>query len=114
MVHRRRLSRKNNAFTGIASWANVAFNLPLQAFTYDSDNKALRNEDFRGSFKLVATPSVLTTGGELTLRSLRVDAITKAVSVTALGANGFGIKYNFTLWIYDLVVGDLTYPGGNI
>jgi len=108
------LAQKTNTSTGVTSWANIAFNVPLQAITFDSDNKGLLSEDFRGSFKMVATPSVFTTGGELTLSNLRVDYMTKTVYATVVGANGVGTRYNAALWSYDSVAGDLIFPGGNI
>lgn len=108
------LGQKTNPASGNISWANVAFNVPLQVLTFDSDSKAMLSDDFVGSFKLVASSSVFTTGGELTLSNLRIDYTTKTVYATTQGGNGVGTRYNVALWTYSSASGDLTYPGGNI
>lgn len=108
------LSQTTNVTTGVTKWSNVAFNVPLQVLTFDSDSKNVLSEEFLGSFKLVASPAALTTGGELTLSNLRIDYTTKTVYATALGTNGVGTRYNVALWTYSSASGDLIFPGGNI
>lgn len=109
------LAQRTHPVTGVTSWTSLAFNTSLQTFTFDDGSKALLNEAFKGSIKLVApSATYLTTGGELTISDLRVDFQTKTVYATVIGANGVGSRVNVALWGYSSISGNQAYPGGNI
>lgn len=108
---------KYNVVTGVTSLSALSFSFPVASLTYESVGQSIVGNTLQGEFKIVVpqnVSNVFARGGDLTVKDLRVDHLTKTIYATVLGGNGYGVQQNVPFFNYTEATGGTTFTGGNV
>jgi hypothetical protein len=108
---------RNNNITRVTTISALSFSMPVTSMTYESVGQAIVGNTLQGDIKIVVpqnVSNVFARGGELTIKDMRVDHITKTIYATVVGGNGYGVQQNVPFFNYTEAKGSTTFPGGNV
>lgn len=96
----------------VTKYTGLTFVSQLKSATFDADTKRLLTEQLSGAITISkAGPSVVGTGGSLTISNLLIDFSTRIVTATMTGANGVGTREGVRLFDFDNI-GDVYVTNG--
>lgn len=106
-----------NTVTRVTSISALSFSVPVTSLTYESVGQSLVGNTLQGDIKIVVpqnASNVWARGGDLTIKDMRVDHITKTIYATVVGGNGYGVQQNVPFFNYTEATGSTTFTGGNV
>lgn len=106
-----------NPITRLTAVNSLSFSLPVTSLTYESVGQSIVGNTLQGDIKFLVpqnASNVWARGGDLTIKDMRVDHITKTIYATVVGGNGYGVRQNVPFFNYTEATGGTTFAGGNV